>query len=116
LEKELPLLEVPPLEFPPELPPVEPLPELPPVEPLPELPPFEPLPPLEPPPLELPPLALDWSETEICRDLLTDLPDESETETEKLKVPLELGVPEIFPVVLFRVTPVGKPPEAMLNP
>jgi hypothetical protein len=37
---------------------------------------------------------------------------ESETETAKLKLPVELGVPEIAPVVELRSTPVGSWPEA----
>ncbi len=84
--------------------------ELPPL-PLPELPlPPDPEPPLPEP---LPELAL--SDTAIWSDFCFEAPFKSETITENANVPLELGVPESFPVLLLRSIPPGNCPEVTAN-
>ena len=40
---------------------------------------------------------------------------ESVTANVKLKVPVALGVPEIWPVMLFRLRPAGSAPAVMLQ-
>src|SRR5712671_4041100 len=46
-------------------------------------------------------------ETAICKGCCLDSPLESETEREKLKFPLALGVPEMVPELPTRPTPWG---------
>jgi len=105
LEKDLPSSEFP-------------LSELPPSE-LPLLP--DPLPLLLPPPLPELPLPAspafeaEISSTAISSDFCLDVPLKSETVTEKLKLPLPLGVPESFPVLLLRSRPEGNWPDVTLK-
>jgi len=78
--------------------------------------PFDvPVPPLEPPPLPPPLAVVELFATEICKDFWAESPLASETDTAKVKLPLALGVPEIFPVLSSRPTPPGNYPDDTEN-
>jgi hypothetical protein len=65
------------------------------------------------PPLPLPPLVVVFVllETAICNGCCCDVPLASVTETAKLKLPLALGVPDMFPELLDSPTPLGNAPD-----